>query len=457
MRTLTELWTLARDTAALWWCTYPRLLLWFCVGFGVHHLGQQASAVVGSAHQLLATMLFVLGVLGWLACLVMMLHSVKQAPWTPQHLEPGAALDHVPHPLVTRERGMDVLALALGPFLAVYSVWGLVEDEVSDLFFANISREGLTEPDSWSISFAPERLGFYAALTVGAWLTGKLITLLRARVRARDGVQLGLRIVSIVADGTAVFGLFVALGIGAGQVRDWWQGRMVSVWIGQAWRGVLDRLPDWQLWFGESLPDALRGAVTWFWTTLLPATSERVLLPLMWLALAATVFGWRELRGRDVLAGTRLEAAAGRLDSVTGRTGVQAGAVPTLIALATDDLRHKYLPVANALRLVWRAGPRFVGVYLVLATVLWAGEVWASEGLVRLAGPQPDDVTFALEPFFALVLGAVFLTASVALYAAAFDRAVVKVAGVRQGSGRALDDGPTAEPPQPVNRTIPPS
>lgn len=457
MRTLTELTTLAVDTASLWWRTFPRLFLWFCLGFGVHHLGQQASALVGSAHQLLATMLFVLGVLGWLACLVMMIHSVKPALWTPRHLEPGVVHDGVPQALFTSERGINVLALALGPFLAVYSVWGLVEDEVADLFFANISREGLTDPEGWSISFAPDRLGFYAALTVGAWLIGKLVTLLSVRLRARDGVGLGLRIVAIVADGTAVFGLFVALGIGAGQIREWWQGRMVSVWFGQTWRALLDRLPEWQLWFGATLPEALRDAAAWFWTTLLPAISDRVLLPLMWFALAATVFGWREFRGRDVVAGTRLEPAAVRLDHATGRAGIQAGAIPTLLALATDDLRRKYLPVANALRVVWHAGPRFMGVYLVLATVLWAGEVWASEGLVRLAGPQPDDVSFALEPFYDLLLGGVFLTASVALYATGVDRALAEVTRTSWRPARSPRAFPTAEPPQPVSRTMPPS
>lgn len=458
MTTLTELRDLIRDTAILWWRRYPRLLMWFCIGFGIHHLGQQASALIGAEHQLISTMLFVLGVLGWLACLIMMIHSLKPALWTPQHLEPGRATDIVPQPVFAPERGVDVLTLALAPFLAVYSVWGLVEDEVSALFFANISREGLTDPETWSISFAPERLGFYAALTVGAWVIGKLVTLVRVRLRAPgDTFNLALRIVALVADGSAVFSLFVALGIAAERIKDWWQSRVVAQWLGQGWRAFLDWLPDWHLWFGVSLPDALRDAATWFWSTLLPALSDRVLLPLMWLALTATVFGWREFRGRDIVAGTRLEAVAGRLGGGGERTGVRAGAIPTLVALATDDLRHKYLPVANALRLVWHAGPRFVGVYLILATVVWAGEVWASESLVRLVGPQPEDVTFVLEPFYALVLGAVFVTASVALYATAFDRAVAEVTRTPWRPSRARTTSPTAEPPQAVSSSVPSS
>lgn len=438
MRTLTELTRLLRETGALWWRRLPRLLAWFCVGFGVHHLGQQASALLGAEHQLASTLLFVLGVLGWLGCLVMMIHTLKPSLWTPRQLRPGAVEEVVPQPVFASERGVDVLTLALAPFLAVYSVWGLVEDEVSALLFANISREGLTDPETWSISFSPDRLGFYVILTVAAWLVGKVVALLRARRGTpRDAVGIGMRVVSILADGTAVFALFVALGIGADQVAEWWRGREASVWLGQAWRGFLQTLPDWQLWLGVSLPDAVRDAATWFWATLLPAVSDRVLLPLMWLALTATVFGWREFRGRDIAAGTRWEGAAGRIDRVGERSGLRGGAVPTLVSLATDDLRTKYLPVANALRLIWYAGPRFVGVYLVAATALWAAQLWAEEGLVRLIGPQPEDVTFVLEPFLDLVLGAVFVTMSVALYATAFDRAVAEVTRTPWRPGRA--------------------
>lgn len=429
MRTLTELWLLTRDTATLWWRRYPTLLTWYCLGFGVHHLGLHGSALLGAQHQLLSTMLFVLGVLGWLASLVMMIHALKPALWTPAHIDPAGARGTVPHPVFASERGVDVLTLALAPFLAVYSVWGLVDDEVSALLFANISREGLTDAETWSINFLPERLPFYLLLTATAWLLGKAVAVVRARrATLRDGVALALRAVSIVADGTAVFGLFVALGIGATQLLDWWRGRQVSTWLGQAWRGFLDWLPEWTLWAGLTLPDGLRAAATWFWSTLLPGVADRALLPLMWLALTATVFGWREFRGRDVAAGTRLESAAGRIDDVGGPT-LRRGAVPTVIALATDDLRTKYLPVANALRLIWHAGPRFVGVYLVAATALWSAELWLNEGLVRLVGPQPEDVTFALEPFFDLALGAIFVTASVALYATAFDRAIAEVTG----------------------------
>lgn len=92
-----------------------------------------------------------------------------------------------------------------------------------------------------------------------------------------------------------------------------------------------------------------------------------------------------------------------------------------------------------------------MGVYLVAATALWAAELLASELLLRVIGPQPDDVFFAMDPFLELLLGAVFVTGSIALYATAFDRAVAAVTDTPWRPGRTS----TASPAQRVSRTRP--
>ena len=95
-----------------------------------------------------------------------------------------------------------------------------------------------------------------------------------------------------------------------------------------------------------------------------------------------------------------------------------------LAALATDDLRTKYLPVLQALRLVARAGPRFVGVYLVLATVLTAAQAAFDIAVTVLVGPRGVDTALLVDPFAVLVSGLVFTPVAIALYAAAFDEAL---------------------------------
>ncbi|QDP97242.1 hypothetical protein FOE78_16100 [Microlunatus elymi] len=435
MGVLNELLTLSGEALTLWRRNLGKLITWFCLGTAVHIVGTQLSARIGNDHQLLSTMAFILGVLGWLAAQVLMIHSLKPNLTTPRRLlqqsrlEPatGQARRNLPNQIFADEGRMLVLVSAIGPFLAVYSVWGYIQDEVRDLFFANLSQEGSLDPDHWSISFATDRLPFYLGLTVGAWIFGKLVEVAVARIRRHHQLGAWTGIAEVIADGTVVFGLFMLLGIAWTWFKSWWQDRAVTVGLETLWRAVLGVLPDWQLWFGLTLPVMLQQLVGWCAHTLLPGLANRVLLPLMWLALTGTVFGWRQFAGRDVVTGTRLERAAERLGRVTGPT---TGAVGMAARFATDDLRTKWLPVAYAFRLVWRSGPRFLGSYLVLATVLWAAQNWLTVGLTVLIGPHDLATTFAIEPFQDLLVGVIMTPLLISLYAAAFDQVMGEAAGV---------------------------
>ncbi len=173
-----------------------------------------------------------------------------------------------------------------------------------------------------------------------------------------------------------------------------------------------------------------------------------LLLPLMWLALTATVYGWREFRARDVLAGTRAQARIERLERGADIRWVR------LALLASDDLRTKYLPVAQAFRLILRAGPRLVGAYVLLATVISLLDNLAAVGLTVLVGPRSPAVSLLLDPLSTLVVGLVITCISVALYAAAFDRALdaVLTAARPRLPGRTATTGSAMEFDQPTSR-----
>lgn len=428
MRTLEEFLLLGSETLTLWGRYFLRMGSWFCLGFGLHHLGTQLSPIIGGGQPLFATLVFVLGVLAWLTALILMIHSLKPGLRTPRQMKRkkrrSASGLPIPTQLFHAERRLDVLTSAIGPFLAVYAVWGFIDDEVRGLFFANISQSGLGDVERWSISFAPERLPFYAVLAVIAWLCSKIADWLAGR-----WPHPWVTVPGVILDGTAVFAAFMSLGAIATQIGRWWDERVLAVQLHAVWMRVLDLLPDWQVWYDLTLPEAVRAALSWIWHTLLPGIADGVLLPLMWLALTATVFGWREFRGTDVVAGTRWQDTAGRIGRVAEHQ--RTGTVPVLVALATDDLRTKYLPVANALRLIWRTGPRFLGAYLVLAAVLRLAETWFSIAITMIIGPQTLASTFVIDTFIELGTGLLFTTLSVALYAAAFDRGMADVTGAQ--------------------------
>jgi hypothetical protein len=201
-------------------------------------------------------------------------------------------------------------------------------------------------------------------------------------------------------------------------IRGWLRDRVVWADLTSVGQSLLSLVPTFPLPFGPTLRelvDELAGVA--------PGALATVLgLPLMWLALVATVYGWRDVRAADVVAGT---PAASRLERWSRYQTTPLG---RLLLLATGDLRTKYLPVAQALRLVGRAGPRLIGAYLLLATALHAADQLLQIGVSVLPGPQPTAVTLLLEPGQDLLVRVLVNVASVCLYGAVFARAVTAAA-----------------------------
>lgn len=73
-----------------------------------------------------------------------------------------------------------------------------------------------------------------------------------------------------------------------------------------AWEAFLSWLPDWHIWFDVTIPDAVREASVLLWSTFIPGLVDSIVLPLFWLALTATVFGWHDFSAG--VAASRREA-----------------------------------------------------------------------------------------------------------------------------------------------------
>lgn len=401
MRTATEGLRLLVVAAELWWSRLPALIGVFALGFGLHLLGLTASARLGSSHPVLATLVFVLAVLAKVAALVIMIWLCR--------------------PPTDHESALDVAALAIGPFLAVYAVWGLVEDELYALFSANIAVSGLGGPDDWSINL--RWLRFYLLLAVVVWVLRQVVGHLSRARPIRPLLLLG-----VVLEGTWTFASALALLAGLGRAIDWFSSRAVWRGVVDSWYALLGVLPEIRLPFDLTLPEAVAGITRWLAGTLLPGLWSAVLLPMVWLALTAVVYGYRDLDARAVAAGSVWDLASRRADRrrATPRsgTGRWRSLLRQAATVATTDLRTKYLPVAQALRMLVRTGPWFLAAYLVLATAVETARAWAVRGLARLLGPRDPYAALAWSWAEDLVVGCLFTTAAVALYAAAARRAL---------------------------------
>ena len=388
MGTVVEILRLAADAARLWVAVFTRMGCWFLAGFSVSLLANYVSVLLGGRSNIAATVVFVLGLVALVAALVLTIDAA------------GTSGD---------ESRLDLLVRTVGPFLAVYAVWGLVEDEVSELFVVNVALQGQGGFETWSVNLS--RTWLYVGLAVAAWILRRLLGLLATRVNPR-----ALLLPSVLAEGVWVVASLLALFTLVRQGLDWLQERVVWQWLRTAGHEVLAALPDLRLPFDLTLPEAVAAAASWAWTVLLPGLSTGVLLPLLWLALTATVLGWPDPRaGRLEQLRARV---ADRTRTPTARLALGAG------ALLTSDLRTKYLPVLRALRFVLTAGWRFVLAYLILATAVTTARGWGVLGLERLVGPQSSTGTLAWWAVTNLVEGLLFTTLAVAVYVAAYTRVV---------------------------------
>ncbi len=398
MTTLNALVALLRDAARLLARFWPKLAAWYCLGWGINTLMSQVSTVLGGERWLvLSTSLFIIGVVAWVGCLVLMIHSLQPGLSEVGRGGPETAVPGTVTPIGDRT---DILLSVLGPVIAVYSAWGLAEDQVAKLLTANLALHGL-DARSYSINLSQFR--FWLGVAVVAWVVKRIAGAIDRR--KPGNVPAG---VELVADGASVLALFVVINQLTSQLMDWLEGRMLWRWGAELRRSLLDLLPSLPY---LDLPE-LVGA---FLDVLPGAVADSVLYPLFWLALTAAVFGWRDFEGRDLLTGTRLESVASHLnDSPATRLGL----------FVTGELREKYVPVLRALRLIWASGGQFIGAYVVAVALVNLVTGVFRVGSVWWIGPRPIDQTLAYVPLLDLVTGLLSQLLLVAVYGAAFDAAL---------------------------------
>jgi hypothetical protein len=419
VRTVAELVSLVRSAGALWWRFLSRMTFWYALGFLAHQLGNYVSVLLGARHNVTATLVFVVGLVGLVAALVLTIQSCVPA------VRGRQAVDGALGPAGEQESRLEVLSMTLGPFLAVYALWGLIADEVSSLFIVNIMLTGLGGVDEWSVNLRWIR--FYLILALVAWLVRQLLAAIN-----RHAYSAWLLAPTIVAEGLWVVASFLAaFGLGR-RALVWLEARQIWQDARERWYQLLGWLPDLRLPFDLTLPRAVAAAVDWVWATLLPGLATAVLLPLVWLALTATVFGRRRFTARGVVAGTGLQPPVDRWGrrltrpaaTPLGRLAVGTG------NLLTADLRTKYVPVLHALRWTLGAGARFLGAYLVVAAVVQALPRFSYAAVDRLVGPQGQSDYLARQPVTDFAIGWLATTLAVAVYVAAF----VRVADISGGT-----------------------
>ncbi|MFY2763134.1 hypothetical protein [Arenimonas sp. MALMAid1274] len=327
-------------------------------------------------------------------------------------MQPVAGLPSVP----AGRRWLQVLAVALLPFFAYYAAWGLLD---------GTKRDFLLTYQSWISFERREPLQDILGLR-GLWVALAVSWALRALAKRRfAAAQHGGW--SILVAACEAYWLFVGAAViarGYAAASDWWQSRVVYQAVVQWWEnpfiGLVSLAP-------------LKRLLEPAWDVLTTAGGA-VAMPLVWLAIAAIVYGM-DLRRRGRL--DRYDARARLIGRRYRRLNPIWQAVVDRISAGWNA---KAIPLVNAVRLVLRAGLPALLVLCVGWALLDYVDAQAWGWATAAIGPRDwDEWRLLGQPLSMLFNGPLSLRPAlftqllrIVLLAAVFDRAVAGLRAARR-------------------------
>lgn len=441
MPLLTELRVLAHRTVRVWLHHFPQLTIILGCGWIVYTVCVAASATLGTRADPLPSILFAIGVCAQVVSVILAIVSLKPSLVSPDLIEQqrDRMPDDLPIPkeVFKQERPVDVAIAAIGPVLAIYVVWELLDDMIRDGMLWNIMLQGLGNP-TWSVSLAPDR--FPAYLIVG--LTALVLRVLWTRLAKNRSSWWRAPVVLFEGTWTAM-SFFILLGVYR-VVMEWVWSREFYRQLDRLWYGFISWLPPIPLPDGSTLPEAVVNFTNWISETLIPEIWMGIVLPLMWLSVTAMVFGWRRFDVRDLLDRTSRE----RAEAAMNRS--KSWLLLSRLGFLVKDLREKYLPLIHCWRLMWRAGVFILGAFLMLAAVLTVLSYLMGTAVLELISRIDQTAAF----LSADLVGRVIMPSlTISLYAVTFDRSIKEILSI----GRSIPAAPPHKPgSSPDHARLPP-
>ena len=313
--------------------------------------------------------MFAFGFLAELAAIVVMLQIVGRELGVRDLIPEAEAAGDDRDTSLTR-----LVSITLLPFLGIYAAFGEVSETASQLVYEQLFRNGV-------LSDAPSVLGTLntAATQHPWWLFAGLVVIYLLRrgldlLRERTGYRsLGI----LVALVESFFLLLVIMG-GIRiwqQAKLWLTGREFMAWLDTVRDAILDALSVLSI----RLPAIVTQVVGFVTDEVWPLFWEALAQPIIWLAVAALVYGsqvlslaelWR--KGQPYLEKVPGSTAfASHAERRRARAvappppGVGRAAVELKEAFL-GDIDDKYLPTFHSLRLVLGAGVVFLGSYVAV-------------------------------------------------------------------------------------------
>ncbi|MGW0807614.1 hypothetical protein [Nonomuraea sp. NPDC002799] len=395
-------------------CALP-LILWFAAGELVRFVLLYGATEVayGDFRQLrlVATMtLLTFIVMAALTVAAGMLHSLRGALWEMRAKAEEGVAD---------ERFFRTLDRVAPAFAVLYLAWGFQSEDARAVYQMDLFHHFYDGTEaSWfgeenNVGRGLVDLDWRVSLGAMVVMFG-LKTLFAKLVEKKQGRLYGFA--AAFSEFAFVFyGLNATVAV-ADLRSEWVQHRSVIAGTEQVWTDVRENVPVW-----EAVTDAF-GEV---W----PLFIEAVAIPLAWLAVAMLVFGAFSDEARTLVKGTRLEKGVDRLEGshdLTQRSFNQL----------TGGFKDRWLPLANSLRMVFRAGVPLFGMMCLCYVSIIAVAEYAERGLLTLIGSREEWIWTVQGPAVSFVHDMVVTVLTMALLAATYDIAATRA----RRDGRPFDE-----------------
>ncbi|MCR4519866.1 MULTISPECIES: hypothetical protein [Bosea] len=418
---------LLRQFFQLWRFGWPMLLCIAACGALVNDLLLPLAVKAGFTNALAGFAVLSAIVLAKLVTVVAMCLSLRPAMPGVTALFPAKSIAGAAEGTPKDPDWLSVVAIAIIPFFAYYAAWGFLGDTVRDYSLLALEMADFGQKLSLFDVPATLWLGIAVAFAFGMRRLAKLMQTRSSRP--------AWQFVIVLCDANWIFvGLYALTGwknaawawVGAGgplpyliRLRDLFLGL-----IGQAQAAT----PVAVDLAAPSLQSSAQGLFLY------------ALLPLVWLLMAAVIYGF-DMKDAAALASHRRTAAA------LSRYERLPKFLREFIEHFVAGYRSRYLPIANSVRLAFGAGLAvLIGFVLVYRLIGWAA-AWGWIGLAHLIGPQELPAWQALASIIAFFLGGpsdirggILVDAlRICLVAAVVEQASAKRVEALSSSGRSED------------------
>ncbi len=398
----TDLAILIINTTKVWWRLLPKILTVYLLGWLGYQLTLKLAILAASVSPWLALGVFSAGFIFKLAAVVLILRlagaelRVRQLIPEDEYEDDG------------RESSVSaLLAITLLPFLGIYTAFGQIQEAAGDLQVQSKFQSGgvLSEGDITSRlnldAGSPRHYLTVTAVVVGAYVVRRLVDKIHEETGWRP-----LGFVVALIEGFFVLSALIAGGGAVQRVFDWLGNRVFVSWldrIGDALRAVGTALTDLLPGFVITAAEAIRDG---FW----PVLTEVVSQPIIWLAVAALIYGsnvisvaelWRNgkpLASRVRVVRRRIERRSDRPRREFRPDGRVAFVGAELKEAFLGDIDDKYLPTLHSLRLILRAGLVFLGAYVLVYNLLEIASNYWHLALLRMVGGHSAAFWFTFGP-----------------------------------------------------------